>query len=80
MNLKTPLIMTASLLAATLSLALPNLDALVDSEYKHKTNFYAGMTQEKAKESIKSDFQHNLWKYFMKSTSQPNCRFAEMFG
>jgi hypothetical protein len=26
MNLKTPLIMTASLLAATLSLALPNLD------------------------------------------------------
>lgn len=37
---------------------LPNLAALVDSEYKRKTNFYTGMTEEKAKDSIKSDIQH----------------------
>jgi len=37
---------------------LPNLDALVDSEYKRKTNFYTGMTEAKAKESIKGEIQH----------------------
>ena len=37
---------------------LPNLDALVDSEYKRKTNFYATMTREKANETIKGDIQH----------------------
>jgi len=37
---------------------LPNLDALVDSQYKSKTNFYAEMTLEKAKETIKSEIQH----------------------
>lgn len=37
---------------------LPNLDALVDSQYKSKTNFYAEMTMEKAKATIKSEIQH----------------------
>lgn len=37
---------------------LPNLDALVDSEYKRKTNFYATMTREKANAAIKGDIQH----------------------
>lgn len=37
---------------------LPNLDALLDAEYKRKTNFYATTTEEKAKLAIKADIQH----------------------
>ena len=37
---------------------LPNLDALVDSEYKRKTNFYAGVPVEKAHATIRSEIQH----------------------
>ena len=36
---------------------LPNLDALVDSEYKRKTNFYAGVPLEKAHATIKGEIQ-----------------------
>ena len=40
--------------------SLPNLDALLDAEYKRKTNFYAGITPEKAKESIRVEIQHSF--------------------
>ena len=39
---------------------LPNLAALVDSEYKRKTNFYTGVPEEKAKETIKGEIQHTF--------------------
>lgn len=38
----------------------PNLAALLDAQYLQKTNFYADVSPEKAKESIKAEIQHNL--------------------
>jgi len=39
---------------------LPNLDALIDSEYKRKSNFYTGVVEAKAKESIKDEIRHTF--------------------
>ncbi|MEY4388220.1 MAG: Peptidyl-prolyl cis-trans isomerase [Verrucomicrobiota bacterium] len=39
---------------------MPSLDALLDAEYKRKTNFYTGVSEDKAKATIKSEIQHML--------------------
>ena len=36
----------------------PNLEAIVDSEYKRKTNFYTGIPVEKAHATIRGEIQH----------------------
>jgi hypothetical protein len=58
---------------------LTNLTAMIDAEYKKRgTNFYADVTPEKAKESIKAEYQQQL---ALRAARQSAAEFADkLFG